>query len=171
MNGLQANSFYTAALMDWQQVRAHFKAERERLKLTQDDVAERGNVDQSRVSKIESDPDYRPQADTFLSAIEGLGLPLSDFFLQLERQTNADSTRPVKSTSTYGHAPNTGGAHRSGVGVPTDPASTSVVRSALVEILDGVSEAIHRLDQGEAKAATPQRGRSSRAQGDRRSRR
>lgn len=76
-------SRYTAAHMEWAEIRQHFKAERKRRKRTQTTVAEAG-AEQSAISKIESDPTYTPQVDTFVKAVNGLGMPVWEFFRQLE---------------------------------------------------------------------------------------
>lgn len=75
---------YAAPAMDWTVVRRHFKIVRKRRKLTQTKVAEKGKIAQSIVSRIESDPTYMAEADSFLNAVEGLGLSLSSFFAELE---------------------------------------------------------------------------------------
>ena len=68
----------------WPKMRERFKTERQRKKLTQTAVAQRGDVDQGTVSKIEGDDNYTPYVDTFVRAIHGLGLSATEFFAALE---------------------------------------------------------------------------------------
>lgn len=76
---------YTPGQMEWATVRKRFVATRKHLGLTQEQVAERGDIGQSRISQMESDPDYSPSFDTFTAAVKGLGLTLSEFFAHIER--------------------------------------------------------------------------------------
>lgn len=71
-------------MLAWEQIRKRFKDERARRHLTQEQVAERGHVDQSAISKIENIPEYRPYVDTFVNAVHGLGMPAAAFFADLE---------------------------------------------------------------------------------------
>jgi transcriptional regulator with XRE-family HTH domain len=76
-------------MLEWEQMRARFKAEREARQLTQQQVAQQGGVDQSSISKIETTPDYTPYVDTFVNAIHGLGLTATAFFADIEGLQNS----------------------------------------------------------------------------------
>jgi transcriptional regulator with XRE-family HTH domain len=76
-------------MLEWEQMRARFKAEREARQLTQQQVAQRGGVDQSSISKIETTTDYTPYVDTFVNAIHGLGLTATAFFAEIEGLQNS----------------------------------------------------------------------------------
>jgi transcriptional regulator with XRE-family HTH domain len=67
-------------------VRELFKAERERLRLTQTAVATAAHVTQGTISKIEIEPDYEPSVSIFERAVGGLGLTLLQFLTLLEGQ-------------------------------------------------------------------------------------
>lgn len=92
-------ALYTAGIVDWPDIRKHFVAERKRLGLTQEQIEKRGKVAQSRLSQIESDPAYTPTIDTFIRAVTGLGITVSSFFLQIERQTES-SLRALATSAT-----------------------------------------------------------------------
>jgi transcriptional regulator with XRE-family HTH domain len=76
-------------------IRDFFRAERKRLKLNQEDVAEAGGIEQSTISKIERDPPYDPGLRSFLRAIRGLGMSASDFFGRFERYRAGLSNPPA----------------------------------------------------------------------------
>jgi transcriptional regulator with XRE-family HTH domain len=71
----------------WEQMREQFKQERLAQKkrgLTQVAAAKLGGVDQSAISKIESDLSYTPYVDTFVNAVYGLGMTATEFFAPIE---------------------------------------------------------------------------------------
>lgn len=139
---------YTARTsMEWARLRRHFKAERKRLKLTQMVVAARGNVEQSAISKIESDPTYTAQADTFLSAIEGLGLTIPAFFESLEtRHDTGISPSPVKP---FGGEPSVDPA------LSTDPYRAAAVKVG-ADLVAALTDSLrHMVDSSRAAAAAP----------------
>src|SRR6188768_4277553 len=76
---------YSSGTVD-KDIREFFRAERRRLKLTQEQIAERGGSDQSTISKIERDPPYDPAVSSFLAAIKGLGMNPSEFFARFEQR-------------------------------------------------------------------------------------
>jgi len=67
-------------------LREFFFAERKRKNLTQQEVADRGGASQGEISKIERDEPYQPGIGTFIRAVRGLGMPLSEFFARFERR-------------------------------------------------------------------------------------
>jgi len=68
----------------WTQARRHFIDQRRQRNVPQKDIAARGGFQQSAISKLESDPDYCPSARVFLGMVAGLGIPLADFFAQVD---------------------------------------------------------------------------------------
>jgi transcriptional regulator with XRE-family HTH domain len=71
-------------MVEWAQIREHFRQERKRRNLKQEWVAKIGRLDQSIISKIESDATYTPQLESFIKAIYGLGMTVVEFFAPLE---------------------------------------------------------------------------------------
>lgn len=72
----------------WATVRAAFL--KTRGTRSQAAIAKQAGLRQNAISKLENNSNLGPAVEIFLNAVEGLGLTLSDFFLQLERsQTSA----------------------------------------------------------------------------------
>jgi len=87
LTAAQEGNEYTDAHMrrlTWADLRGPFRVERLNRKLTQTEVGLRAGLDQSAISKIESDPKYTPLVDTFVAAIHGLGLSAAEFFARIE---------------------------------------------------------------------------------------
>ena len=82
--GEEESAYTRRSMLRWEQMRDAFTSERHRQKITQAAVAKAGGVEQSQISKIESDPNYTPLVDTFVNAIHGLGLHAAVFFASLE---------------------------------------------------------------------------------------
>lgn len=84
-------------------IRELFRAERKRLGLGQEHVAERGGASQSTISKIEIEPDYEPTVPVFEKAVRGLGMTLSSFFARIEGLSKSvglgDNPASIKSSS------------------------------------------------------------------------
>lgn len=75
--------------MEWKDIRAHyeraFRAARRR-GLTQAKVAEAGGLKgQNVISKLLQNETKGPQVETFVKAVQGLGIPVSTFFAQIEQ--------------------------------------------------------------------------------------
>jgi transcriptional regulator with XRE-family HTH domain len=88
MNGLQElPSAYTQRRMEWLAIRNRFIRLREARDLTQQEVAEKGKIKQGAISKLESNLNQGPSVETFVKAVEGLGLTLTEFFAQIERRS------------------------------------------------------------------------------------
>jgi transcriptional regulator with XRE-family HTH domain len=73
--------------MKWQKIRAHYvacfmRAQRE-TGATQSSVSRAGGVAQNAVSKLMNNDRKGPSVETFLGAVEGLGLSVSAFFAEL----------------------------------------------------------------------------------------
>ena len=110
---------YTGGGMDWPQIRSRFISLRTARGLTQQDVAEAGEIPQGAVSKIESNTNQGPSVETFVKAVAGLGVTVSEFFLQIERPGKSDTTVARQSDTTLPSTPASGvsigvthGAHR-----------------------------------------------------------
>ena len=81
---------YTRSLaMEWKTIRAHYEREftaAKRRGLTQAKVAKAGGLKgQNDISRLLANDTLGPQVETFVRAVEGLGLSLSAFFAQIER--------------------------------------------------------------------------------------
>lgn len=128
-------------------IRKVFRAERKRRKLNQETVGERGGIDQATVSKIESDADYEPSLSVFGSAVRGLGISMSDFFLQIEGHGSSKTV----SKPTHGGA----------VAIPpADEATARAVLAVGAQLAESIENAIARLVDARRQTATP-RGRAS----------
>lgn len=68
--------------MDWATIRSAFI--RLRGARTQQEIADAGQLRQSHISKLESNDNLGPAVGTFVKAVQGLGVSVSDFFRQLE---------------------------------------------------------------------------------------
>jgi transcriptional regulator with XRE-family HTH domain len=87
--------------MEWKQIREHYRrafAEARRQGRTQVDVARAGDLKQNQISRYLNMPDTSdgPQIVNFLKALDGLGIPASTFFAELE-QRHPDPRRPIVS--------------------------------------------------------------------------
>ena len=64
-----------------------FKMYRQKLKLTQDEVAERINIEPSHYGKLERGI-YYPSVETFLNLISLLNIPIQDFCVEVDTNVN-----------------------------------------------------------------------------------
>ena len=95
--------------MDWEQVRAHYERTFRAQKAagrTQAEIADlggfrRGRKSQNAISKLMKNSRQGPRVTTLLKAIDGLGMPASVFFAQIE---NGDAPT--------GHVPTVFVSHR-----------------------------------------------------------
>lgn len=76
---------YSDRLTTWGQIRAHYARALKQSTRTQVMVAEAGELRQNAVSKMLANSRLGPSVETFVRAVEGLGMPLSEFFASLER--------------------------------------------------------------------------------------
>jgi transcriptional regulator with XRE-family HTH domain len=85
--------------MKWLAIRAHYAAlhaQAQAAGLTQKAIAERGGIaGQNSVSRLLSNDHLGPSVEIFVRAIEGLGKPVSQFFLELEQQQAAAAAREL----------------------------------------------------------------------------
>jgi transcriptional regulator with XRE-family HTH domain len=85
--------------MDWRDVREHYRRAfgiARRRGLTQTDVARAAGLGQNHISRILNwrDDSLGPTIMTFLKALQGIGLPASIFFAELEHR-HPDPLRPT----------------------------------------------------------------------------
>lgn len=77
--------------MEWNRLRAHYERVFKEAKArgeTQESVAKRGGLkNQNLISKMLDNDNLGPQAETFVRAIQGLGMTVSSFFEQIEGST------------------------------------------------------------------------------------
>jgi transcriptional regulator with XRE-family HTH domain len=79
-------SVYSAPVTTWRQIREHYARALQQSTRNQVRVAEAGELQQSAVSKLLANSRLGPSVETFVRAVEGLGMPLSEFFASLERR-------------------------------------------------------------------------------------
>jgi transcriptional regulator with XRE-family HTH domain len=76
--------------MDWKRIRDHYATLFDESNLTQAVVAERGQLSgQNAVSKLLDNNVRGPSVETFVRAVAGLGLSLSEFFTGLETASSS----------------------------------------------------------------------------------
>jgi transcriptional regulator with XRE-family HTH domain len=140
-------------MLEWAELRQHFRQERRRRRLTQKDIAYTGNVDQGAISKIEKDAGYMPSAKTLLGAIYGLGYThASDFFREIEQLKTAPSgdTRHVFVSHASSQDP-----HVSAATTTPPPINSPEFRTALRESLLTLHSVIVMLEGAAPAQATP----------------
>jgi transcriptional regulator with XRE-family HTH domain len=72
--------------MTWSEIRAHLAALHAAAGTTQKAIADRGGIaGQNTVSRLLSNDKLGPSVEIFVRAIEGLGKPVSEFFIELEQ--------------------------------------------------------------------------------------
>jgi len=77
----------------WKQVREYYRERMRAAKRKQKDIAAAGGIRQSSVSKILHNQNLGPSVEIFLNAVEGLGIPVSEFFRQFERARSEPTVR------------------------------------------------------------------------------
>jgi len=84
-------------------IRQHYAArlaEARRVGQTQDSVAKAGHLaGQTAISKLLANQNLGPSVETFVKAVRGLGLEVSTFFAEIERQIAAPEAPPVEERS------------------------------------------------------------------------
>lgn len=82
------NLLLDSAAMEWTVMQAHYRVLFEHAHETQgesqESVAKRGGLRQNKISNLLKIKKLGPQVETFVRAIEGLGMTASAFFLQIE---------------------------------------------------------------------------------------
>jgi transcriptional regulator with XRE-family HTH domain len=75
--------------VDWEQIRRHYAArlaDARRRGFTQKAVATAGKLSgQNAISKLLANENLGPSVETFVKAVTGLGLTVSEFFAEIER--------------------------------------------------------------------------------------
>jgi transcriptional regulator with XRE-family HTH domain len=77
--------------MKWTDIRSAFI--RARGGRSQATIGKAGGLRQNAISKIETNDKLGPAVETFINAVQGLGIPVSAFFAQVEQQTASKETR------------------------------------------------------------------------------
>ena len=107
LEGLQLSSIYSGGV-DAERFRSVLRECRERTVKTQealsaataDEEEKIAPIDTQTISNIERGVTKDPSILTVARLVEAMGLPLSEFFLQIERQTDADSIALRQSDTT-----------------------------------------------------------------------
>jgi transcriptional regulator with XRE-family HTH domain len=128
----------------WPEMRAEFKRWRKQQRLTQKDVEKRGGVDQSSISKIESDEAYTPLVDTFCDAVHGLGISVTEFFACIERL-------PIvrEGGKTTVHLP----AHEKGSRLSSD--ATTELQTLALALIDALQDVVGTHDARRRRPRSP----------------
>jgi transcriptional regulator with XRE-family HTH domain len=82
--------------MEWQQIRDHYARLLEESGKTQEQVAKALNKNQNLISKLLANKKRGPTVETFVDAVLGLDVPLSEFFARLERHLGLRSSSGVE---------------------------------------------------------------------------
>jgi len=89
--------------MEWETIRTRYAlllAEARRAGVTQKSIAERGHLTgQNAISKLLANKNLGPSVETFVRAVQGLGLEVSEFFATIEREA-ASSAPPSAADKT-----------------------------------------------------------------------
>lgn len=130
------------------EIRRGLRDERVRRKrsqgLTLDRLQETSGVDRAAIHRIESVdkyPNYEPGMETVTRLVEGMGLTLSSFFAQIERQTDGDlQTREdaIKNPRTLAEKASRG---RAGAAVSSDRQVREAVGQALLRAAASLTDA------------------------------
>lgn len=140
---------YTPAIVEWKVIRKHFVQVRKALELNQHDIQ---GVPQPLISKLETNDNLGPQVETFVKAIEGMGITVSSFFLQIERQTESSlRALPTSATKEGLNPTKLEGAHD-----PSVPPTRGGRRALLIDVGQALLDAAAQLpdDPGQQDATT-----------------
>lgn len=124
--GERVTPVYSCAV-EWTDIRAHYEKlfqEAKKRGETQESVAARGGLRQNKISRLRTIEKLGPQVETFARAVEGLGLTVSSFFAQIERDSLGQSVHEKSSLKVHTEA----AKNEPRGGVPSGP--DSLVRGA-----------------------------------------
>lgn len=79
--------------VDWKALREALRLERERAQMTLDELAKTAKLNRATIHSIENvkrEPDLKPELESVEKIVGAMGMTLSEFFLQIECQPNAD---------------------------------------------------------------------------------
>ena len=141
---------YTPAVVDFSVVRELLRDERKKRKMSLDDLAASSGLTRSAIHDVEVNNGGKPRFETVARIIEGLGITLSEFFTQIERQTEGDSTtsRQSDTTASSGSRPARAASTEHGGDPSVPPAlSDDELPDVLRDIGHQFSVAAHRLEQ------------------------
>lgn len=142
-------------MVEWPQVRERFRQERKRRGLKQEWIAKIGRVDQSIISKIESDDTYTPQLESFIKAVYGLGMTVAEFFAPLEgvQFIPGSGKEPAK-------------VSRDAAGAPLSAVTSEELQAFVFDFIDKLQELNagieRRRQRSGAPAKTPPKARRAR---------
>ncbi len=75
--------------MEWRLVREHYRRLLQASGRTQTDVTRAAGLSKSAISKLMANQGDGPTVATLLAAVQGLGMPLSEFFRRVEAEEDA----------------------------------------------------------------------------------
>lgn len=104
--GERVTPVYSCAV-EWTDIRAHYEKlfqEAKKRGETQESVAARGGLRQNKISRLRTIEKLGPQVETFARAVEGLGLTVSSFFAQIERDSLGQSSNQKSSLKIHREA-------------------------------------------------------------------
>lgn len=164
---------YTAAV-NLDVFRAVFRRTRKNRVGGADKLAELAGINRATIYKIETDKSYIPGIDTLTTLVEAMpGLTLSEFFSQIERQTDADSTEsyssvtthpPLRPTAASEGKPSYGGPSP---GIRHDEVEDSIIEDALLDMGNRLIDAIGAIHAARRQTAEPRPARPRRPSRDR----
>lgn len=151
-NMLRALELDILRAVDMAAVRALLRAERKKRRMSLDELAKNSGLTRSAIHDVEKNPKSQPRFDTVARLIEGMpGLRLSDFFLTIERQTNAeargkkDAPANARAGTQIVEAPR-GASTNNGATDLVSPGSTNAVAvEALLDISNRIIDALEAL--------------------------
>jgi transcriptional regulator with XRE-family HTH domain len=154
-------------LLDWTDVRAHFEhVMYSELALTQTEVATRGGIPQEYVSRVLLNHKDGPKAQTLIRALQGLGIPLAQFFAELDAAAAASRAQSASVPAPSAPVPRdeepATNAEVSPVAVSAPSEGTSFATSAIAALVAKFSESLQAIVALEEQRRT-ERGNGARA--------
>ena len=142
--------------VDLADVRRVLRAERTRLRLSMDELAEKSGVNGSTIHDIETNADGKPQLTTVARLVEGMGLTLSAFFARIEGlQTLVPGADTLKANIPVPSEGPRGGTQLPSGGAPTNEFVHEAIIIGIAEKLaDRFTAAIDKLAQSRGQAPT-----------------
>lgn len=152
---------YSAAV-DWTRVRAYYRQLMTERRVTQQLVARRGHLRQKDVSLLLSNARKGPTTETFLRAVEGLGMSVADFFVGFARdQLTAGGGTPTIAPPDQ----EPGAEHGAAVSAtPRDVVETIIAANqTLARTVDRLVARLEQAPTTRPRASGRRRGRAGRA--------
>lgn len=143
---------YTAVAVEWKDIRKHYIALRKARRIDQDKVK---GVPQPTISKLENNTNLGPQVETFVKAVEGLGLTLSQFFAQLENTPGVSPTPKTSQSDELGAAQNMNGVkHGASDSVRSQPEESDRRRTLFLDLAEVFARLAQEHEPGEQAPKT-----------------